>query len=197
MESVRILVLEATWENSSSSSTLREWHSTWAQCLVSWVEFGFCLTSLVPCGQRCRQCSKEFLGSWNLSTGENLKIYLAWAFLFLMSKMNLREVECLTRTSSLLSTVDTSRLLGFAVHHASEGDVQPFCKRFWVCYLQSQEIFVLKFFRWWPTFTHSCVCFRDKLHSVLNCPLWPFSWLPNDSERTSSYHWLLKNSPLL
>lgn len=65
-------------ESQLHLSIPRERHSILAQCLVSWIEFGSHLTSLVPCRQRCSLCRKEFLGSWNLRTGENLKIYLDW-----------------------------------------------------------------------------------------------------------------------
>lgn len=56
----------------------REMYLTLVQCLPNWVEFGSCLTSLISCIQRSSLRSKEFWGSWNLRTGENLKIYFAW-----------------------------------------------------------------------------------------------------------------------
>ena len=59
-------------------SILREMYLTLVQCLPNWVEFGSCLTSLISCIQRSSLRSKEFWGSWNLRTGENLKIYIAW-----------------------------------------------------------------------------------------------------------------------
>lgn len=149
MESVGILVPEAmifSWD--------REMHSILGQRSVDWVESESCLTSLAPCRQRCIYDVKNLRDPGISALERILNFILTKTFVLLMNKMNLREVECSTRSPSELTMMAsgllTARLCIIPCFRRRRSGLlqMVFC----VCCLQFQKILFLKFM-WWPTFT--------------------------------------------
>lgn len=124
MESVRILVSEAMIFTLN-----REMHSTLVQHSVNWVEFGSCLTSLVPCRQRYI-CEVKNLWDPGISALERiLNFIFTKIFVLLMSKMSPREVEHLTRSPSELTMKASGLLTGrFCIKPCFRRRCSGFCK---------------------------------------------------------------------